>query len=112
MSELIDKDAFVAELNDRIKEAHKWFSASPTEEIKIRAEQTIATFYEALLTAKDMPTIDAVSSVQCKECKWYHMWKEHGKSQGYGFCEKDGMKPHKDDWFCADWERREENAKR
>lgn len=51
--------------------------------------------------------VEFVQVVRCKDCKWFHEWKENGKPQGYGFCEMDGMKPHKDDWFCADGERKD-----
>lgn len=58
----IDADAFAREMSDRIGEAIKWqvnAIADRNKEIEIRAEQAIATFCEASLTAKKMPTIDA-----------------------------------------------------
>ena len=57
---LIDEDAFVIEINERIDSAIKWgvnAIADHDEEIKTRAEQAVATFCEASLTAKKMPTI-------------------------------------------------------
>ena len=57
MSRLIDADAFIDEINKRIKEAHKWYDATQSDEVKVRAEQAIATFCEASLTAKRMPTV-------------------------------------------------------
>lgn len=59
---LIDADAFIAELNYRIKEAIKWGTNATDDDdkkIKVRAEQAVATFCEASLTAKKMPTIEA-----------------------------------------------------
>lgn len=59
---LIDADAFVREMSDRIGEAIKWqvnAIADRNKEIEIRAEQAIITFCEASLTAKKMPTIEA-----------------------------------------------------
>lgn len=58
MSRLIDADAFIDEINKRIKEAHKWYDATQSDEVKVRAEQAIATFCEASLTAKRMPTVE------------------------------------------------------
>lgn len=59
---LIDADEFIKEMNNRCEEAIKWginAIADHNEEIKIRAEQAVATFCEASLTAKKLPTIDA-----------------------------------------------------
>lgn len=59
---LIDADEFIKEINNRVESAIKWginAIADHNEEIKIRAEQAVATFCEASLTAKKMPTIDA-----------------------------------------------------
>ncbi len=58
MSRLIDADAFIDEINKRIKEAYKWYDATQSDEVKVRAEQAIATFCEASLTAKRMPTVE------------------------------------------------------
>ena len=59
---LIDADAYTHEINNRIEAAIKWGTnaiADRNEEIRIRAEQAVATFCEASLTAKKMPTIEA-----------------------------------------------------
>ena len=57
---LIDADALIVEINDRIEAAIKWgvnAIADRNGEIKLRAEQAVATFCEASLTAKKLPTI-------------------------------------------------------
>lgn len=57
---LIDADALIDELNSRIEAAIKWgvnAIADRDAEIKLRAEQAVATFCEASLTVKKMPTI-------------------------------------------------------
>ena len=57
---LIDADALVKEFNERIEAAIKWgvnAIADRDTEIKLRAEQAVATFCEASLTAKKQPTI-------------------------------------------------------
>lgn len=69
---LIDADAFVKEMEDRYNAAISWGKravASHDDEMRIRAEQTSFSFVEASLTAKKMPTINAVEVVRCKDCK-------------------------------------------
>lgn len=55
---------------------------------------------------KDMPTIDAVPVVRCKDCKWL---KEEWKLDGNCWC---GMfdRYTREDFFCADGEKEENNA--
>ena len=68
---LIDADALIGEINKRIDAAIKWgvnAIADGDKEIKLRAEQAVATFCEASLTAKKLPAIDAVEVVRCKDC--------------------------------------------
>ena len=68
---LIDRDAFVEEMHERVDSAIQWgvnAIADGNTEIKIRAEQAVATFCEASLTAKKMPTVDAVEVVHGE---WY-----------------------------------------
>ena len=57
---LIDEDAFIREINNRIDAAIKWGTnaiADRENEIRLRAEQAVATFCEASLTARKMPII-------------------------------------------------------
>ena len=100
---LIDADAFVKEINDRIEAAIKWGTnaiADRNEEMRTRAEQAVATFCEASLTAKNMPTIDAVPVVRCKDCKHYNAGFECLR-EGYGI-------EYPQDWYCADGERKDD----
>lgn len=64
------------------------------------------------------PTVDAVPVVRCKDCK-HRVVNEHYGKKGYfdlkAFCELDtgdifelGRDAEKDDWFCADGERRDD----
>ena len=82
---LIDRDAFVEEMNKRVHSATQWgvnAIADRNYEIKIRAEQAVATFCEASLTAKKMPTVDAVEVV-------YGSWMrygEHGEPNSIDTC--------------------------
>jgi len=57
---LIDLDMLIKEINERIEAAIRWgvnAIADRNDEIKLRAEQAVATFCEASLTAKKLPTI-------------------------------------------------------
>lgn len=70
--------------------------------------------FQALI--ESAPTVDAVPVVRCKECKW---WDEDDYSL-YGYCrackhgyhttnwEIDIYRKQKEDFFCADGERRED----
>jgi len=90
---LIDADAFISEMNNRIEAAIKWgvnAIADRCDDIKLRAEQAVATFCEASLTAKKMPTIDAVPvkhgewieeddaiiTGTCSVCGWFAIFAE------------------------------------
>lgn len=59
------------------------------------------------------PTVDAVPVVLCEKCR--HGIKNHGISDGWVLCTKPyvtdtvGAMMHRDDWFCADGERKENN---
>ena len=64
---LISEEAFEKVISDRMIAAVEWWKKTPTPEIEIRAEQAVATFCEALLTAKTLPTVDAVEVVRCIE---------------------------------------------
>lgn len=52
---------------------------------------------------KEMPTIDAVEVVRCRDCKYWY-------PNGIGICKLHDIRPTPiimDDWFCADGERRD-----
>lgn len=105
---LIDADVLIAEINDRIDAAIKWgvnAIADGDNEIKLRAEQAVATFCEASLTAKKMPTIDAVEVVRCNQCKHYE--GVHGV-QGNAPCAFWGIGGVMWDDFCKRGERRDD----
>ena len=64
MRRYIDADKLIEEIKERIKAAIEWGKSAETEEIKIRAEQSIATFCEASLTAKKLSTADVRENVR------------------------------------------------
>lgn len=63
----------------------------------------------------EMPTIDAVRVVRCKECRWFD--KTEDSSYGYCHAMKHGYyskhweisiyRTYKEDFYCADGEKRE-----
>ena len=56
MSDLISRQDAIDAINERIKAAYEWYDKTPTNDIKVRAEQAIATFCEASLTIKKLPS--------------------------------------------------------
>ena len=69
---------------------------------------------DCICLIEDAQTIDAVPVVRCEKCR--HGIKNHGISDGWVLCTKPyvtdtvGAMMHRDDWFCADGERRTESA--
>lgn len=55
---LIDADALKEDLEARIQAARSWIEEAKDEETKVRAEQAVITFVEALLTLKGAPPIE------------------------------------------------------
>lgn len=53
-------------------------------------------------TLEELPTIDAVEVVRCRECKWW----ERDAIFADGWCR--GKRQGNPEWFCADGERSEE----
>lgn len=43
-----------------------------------------------------------IEIVRCKDCRWYYI-----DDYGYQRCENDGVS-RKNDWFCADGEKRDD----
>lgn len=49
---------------------------------------------------RDLPAVDAVPVVRCRDCKYYNITC---CSPGFGWCERSGHNHGTtDDWFCAD----------
>ena len=102
---LIDADAYAKEMEDRYNSAINWGKravASHDDEMRIRAEQASFSFVEAAMTAKKMPTIDAVEVVRCKDCRWGR------EACGNIECSVDCNLPpeyHGYEWFCPNGER-------
>lgn len=56
-----------------------------------------------------MPAVDAMPVVRCKDCKHCYFAANRVPSQQSLVCDKSG-KNVTDDWFCADGERRDDDA--
>ena len=62
--------------------------------------------------AQDTPTVDAVPVVRCKDCEhWKREENQVGEIGEDYFCAFDCNKSYRDDFFCADGERREDASK-
>lgn len=69
------------------------------------------------LVIDEMPTIDAVEVVRCKDCRWFDKKTEHSS---YGYChamkhdyfsknwEISIYRTQKEDFYCADGEKKTE----
>lgn len=106
MTRLIDAD-------ELLKELEEWeadlYDTSPGRQLGIT---------DAIVIASQMPTVDAVSVIRCKDCK--HRPKDNGTGNAgfsYDFpdyrcpcrCEDDfySWMPD-DDWYCANAERKKD----
>lgn len=59
-------------------------------------------------TIKELPAVDAVPVVRCKNCKyWETDWKPNNVQDGVHFCPMVSL-VRRGDWFCANGERRSE----
>ena len=57
---------------------------------------------------RNLPAVDAVLVVRCRDCKHYNI---NGCMDGFGWCEHSGNDHSSaDNWFCADGERRNDDA--
>lgn len=89
---LIDADALTEEIQNVYEEEK---SEDPKWAIGLRHSKRIV---------RDMPTIDAVQVVRCKDCK--HCYVDFGNVR-FNVCELDHNEVQSGDWFCADGERKE-----
>lgn len=92
---LIDADELIESMG--VSDAVKWGNKDGYQQD--RSYSTLMC-YEIKDYIDSQPTIDAVSVIRCKDCKWYDT-EYHCKLNGYS-C---GMSP---DWFCADGKKEEE----
>ena len=67
MSRYIDADKLIKEIKERITAAIEWGKNAETDDIKVRAEQAIATFCEVSLTAKKISTADVRKNIKAQK---------------------------------------------
>ena len=106
MIRLIDADTYADEMRKRQDACLKWIIE--TKDIKEKnytindiALQSMATFSEAKLTLDKQPTVNHEDVVRCKDCK-HHKHEDNGMV----WCPNIVGSWVKEDWFCADGERR------
>lgn len=102
---LIDADALIGKFNEKVDMAECLVNA--------RTAERFATFCALADAVEEMPTVDAVPVVRCKDCKYYKISELHppykfcfrlrhpteNRSVGYKFA---------DDDFCSYGKRKEE----
>lgn len=105
MSDLISRQDVIEKINERARET---FSLAPGYEHYLGALHDVAD------DLRQMPSADAVPVVRCKDCKWW----DRIDNGSYGYChackhafyssnwEISIYRRYKEDWFCADGERR------
>lgn len=62
------------------------------------------------VTVTDIPMVEYVPVVRCRDCKRFAEFTSNGKTMGFGSCNNPQnimSKCPRTDWFCADGERKE-----
>lgn len=76
------------------------------QEPRVMTDTELEAIRKAPLILK--PNVDAAPVVRCRDCKHYNT---NGCADGFGWCERNGDgHGSTDDWFCADGERRYDDA--
>lgn len=102
---LIDADAFAEEMKNRQESARRWAMEATDNETAIRADAVLRFLSEVKLTLDEMPTIDAVPVVRCKDCRHHH------DSFGEEYCHRSYTPmPVSAEWFCPRGERKDDEA--
>lgn len=102
---LIDADAYEIEINQRLNDCMTLKIDAQNFDSFLLADGALIAYSQTKMVLDDMPTVDAVEVVLCKDCKHYEPDDLCGNSGG---CKSTGLiVVH--DWYCADGERREAN---
>ena len=94
MSDLIDRQALIESLYESFVNAQEWVFEASDAETKVRAKSAVATFMEAILRVKQMPSTHP-EIIRCKDCKY---WDVSGYCIDFMTQDKNG--------FCSWAERR------
>lgn len=98
MSRYIDADVYANDMHDVRIRLDKWLAESETDEIRNRAEGSLAILVEAKLVLDKQPTVDAVEVVRCKDCEYFK--SAYVNKKGFLICTASGMDITEDD-FCS-----------
>ena len=92
---LIDADALIEKFNEKVNMAECLIDA--------RTAERFATFCALADAVKEMPTVDAVPVIRCKDCTFGH-YIDHGHMHCLHPC---GLTTNMSDDFCSYAERKE-----
>ena len=95
---LIDADALIEKFDEKVDMKERLIDA--------RTAERFATFCALADAVKEMPTVDAVPIIRCKDCK-YRYWDDW-LEEYFCQCYAEYMQVLPDD-FCSNAERKEEN---
>ena len=106
---LIDADTIEPFLKEE-RDFHKKMYDNMQQPCEHDDKQIVGAYYTAYSKSyraiKDAPTIDAVPVVRCKDCKHRDPEDKRCDCGGHEWV-KGKILPVKDDWFCADGERKD-----
>ena len=97
---LIDADALIEKFNEKANMAECLIDA--------RTAERFATFCALADAVEEMPTVDAVPVIRCKDCTFGH-YIDHGHMHCIHPC---GLTTNMTDDFCSYAERKEKNNER
>ena len=97
---LIDADALIEKFNEKVNMAECLIDA--------RTAERFATFCALSDAVEQMPTVDAVPVIRCKDCTFGH-YIDHGHMHCLHPC---GLTTNMSDDFCSYAERKEKNNER
>lgn len=94
---LIDGDALIEKFNENVYMAECLIDA--------RTAERFATFCALADAVEEMPTVDAVEVVRCRECKFRSSWMMN-RNLRY-ICPESGLFPNGESDFCSYGERKD-----
>ena len=98
MSRYIDADELCKSLKETQDRAIEWYVTAKDDEIRHRADATLAILCEVKLRIDEQPTIDVVPVVRCRDCKYCD--ERTTNKKGFVVCNATHMDCTEDD-FCS-----------
>ena len=103
MDELISRQAAIDAIAKMMPKSYTPDGSHPADEEIFRAQEIFA---DCIKTIEILPSAQPVI-IRCKDCKYWDTTWTNDFSPNYHYCPMvDGVR--KEDWFCADAERRTE----